>query len=118
MCVLSYFQQGFSLATRPLTYVWSSSHFISIHHPIKSGSYPYRCAILTSKFLGRTVTIAFLAASLTIALQILAKSGQVLSLITFFATLSAFPACIAISLSAVSIIATGMLTSYLIERYI
>ncbi len=72
------------------------------------------------KFLGRTVTIGAGVAATALALKALAGTsvGVALGTTAFVATISAFPPAMILTAAAVGTVATGLLASILIEKYV
>jgi len=75
---------------------------------------------MTAKFLGRTATLLIAGVAFAIFLNIAAQTGvgSYLGVATFVATLSFGPTNLVICAGITTVIATGLLTSILIEKYV
>lgn len=71
------------------------------------------------KFVGRTLTLGAGLAVTAVGLKVLAGTsvGAALGTTAFVATMSAFPLAVLITAAVGGTVATGLLTSYLIEKY-
>ncbi len=119
---MSFISKAAAMPMNALSSVWGPTR------PKSVGSNPVGAAaglanyLVTAplKFIGRTVTLALGVTATAIALKALAGTavGVAVGATAFVATISAFPPALVIGAAIAGTVATGLLASILIEKYV
>ncbi|MFI5344487.1 MAG: hypothetical protein ACHQUC_09730 [Chlamydiales bacterium] len=106
---------------KPFVLVWGPTRSnIRTTHPLGACLAIAKLAVTVPlKFLGRTVTLGVCFAVTACALKALAETslGAAIGVTSFVATIASFPPLLLAIAALTATVATGLLTSYLIEKY-
>lgn len=112
---------AYAAAVQPFLWVWGPTRSnIRTTHPLGACLAIAKAALAVPlKFMGRTVTLGVCFAATACALKALAETslGASIGIAGFVATIGSFPPALLIVAALTATVATGLLTSYLIEKY-